>query len=145
MLDPEIKHLYIMVDPREPEWIKFGEAQNLASRLTSYNVGSRGKLCTYHDTWDVPASVRDSDMHAKLRAVSDGQDHEWFKVDADVAANAIDKAVDAVWDEVDPEHNMHTIDEHMIDEIHGDDWAKVGINMLTPTACDVILDRFMND
>ena len=140
--EDNIRYLYIMVDPNQPGWIKFGEAQNLANRLTAYNVGSRGKQCRYHDTWDVPASVHDKDMHAKLRAVSEDQDHEWFKVDADEAANVIDAAVDAVWDEIDPEHNMHTIDEYMIDDIHGDDWAKVDIDMLTPAACDVILDRW---
>ena len=144
-LTQEIRYLYIMVDPNQPEWIKFGEAQCLPTRLTAYNVGSRGKQCSFHETWEVPSSIRDKDMHGKLRAVSDGQDHEWFKVDADDAANVIDAAVDAVWDEVDPDHNMHTIDEHMIDDIQGDDWAKVGIDMLTPTACDVLLDRFKRD
>ena len=144
-LTQEIKYLYIMVDPNQPGWIKFGEAQCLASRLSQYNVGSRGKKCRYHDTWEVPSNVKDKDMHVELRAVSDSQEYEWFKVDADDAANVIDAAVDAIWDEIDPEHNMHIIDEHMIDDIQGDDWAKVEIDMLTPAACDVLLDKFMSE
>ena len=140
----DVKHIYIMVDTKQPGWIKLGEAVDVKARLSSYNTGSRGRTCSYHDTWDVPASMRDTDLHAELRAISEEQDHEWFRVDADDAASLIDEIVDRAWDERDPDHAMHTIDEYMIDDIHGDDWAKVGIGMMTPAACDKVLSMWID-
>ena len=137
--DYDINHIYIMVDPNEKEWIKLGEAKDLYGRLSGYNVGSRGKRCTFYETWDVPITFRDKDLHQKMRAISEDQDHEWFKVDPADASAMIDEVVDQVWLKHDPEHAMHIIDEHVMSD---DEWATVEIDQLTPRACDAVLDRF---
>ena len=138
----DINNIYIMIDPNQSGWVKLGETVDLKGRLVTYNTGSRGKQCSYHDTWDVPASFRDKHLHHLMREISEGQDDEWFKVDADDAAAMIDRVVDEWWDQYDPEHMMHTIDEHDVSTFDADDWARVEIDQMTPSACDAVLDRF---
>jgi hypothetical protein len=138
----DINNIYIMIDPNQSGWVKLGETIDLKSRLVTYNTGSRGKQCTYHDTWDVPASFRDKDLHHLMREISEEQDDEWFKVDADEASAMIDGVIDEVWDRYDPEHLMHTIDEHDVSTFDADEWARVEIDQMTPSACDAVLDRF---
>lgn len=131
--------IYLLRDPNEPDWLKFGQTQDLRSRLATYNTGSRGKQKEFVESWDVPPNMTDKSFWPYLSDFE--RDDEWFRMSEDEAAEILDRAVDEAWETFDPDfvQKAVTLADVEVDDV---DWSLVEIDQMTPEAADLILDRF---
>jgi len=78
----ESGHVYAIVNPAWPEWVKIGSAIDAKNRCNTYQTGSPLRDYTVLCTIDSEDRVKtESEAHALFEKHSEDRHNEWFKID----------------------------------------------------------------
>ena len=86
--------LYVITNPKWPEWVKIGKTRNLSKRLSSYNTGSPISQFFYqyrYHRFHENAREIEHKLHSEMRDDSRrGDTNEWYKMSIEEAISIID-------------------------------------------------------
>ncbi len=90
--------LYVVSNPKWPEWMKIGITRDLSKRLSSYNTGAPITSVYYryeYYRYDDNARIIEQKIHSEMTDSQDkGDSSEWYKITKKIAKEIIDTNCD---------------------------------------------------
>lgn len=90
--------VYVITNPKWPEWVKIGKTRNLSKRLSSYNTGSPISQFFYqyrYHRFHENAREIEHKLHSEMRDDSRrGDTNEWYKMSIKEAISIVDSRCD---------------------------------------------------
>ena len=85
--------LYVVIDPRKPEWSKIGVAVKDGNRLGQYLASDPYREIRPVKLWEFNNSIEARNLETKIKQKYNDRSYEWFNVNHDILIERINNEI----------------------------------------------------